>query len=169
MSTATYDRFRDRLSRTPYIKIDVDGPLCGLISRDDANKIRDEAEDGGRQTVDAYPLLGALEVFAKAAGKEDRPFGLGELAAASDNTYPTTDDWHRQGIIRSTVSDPPAFGKRKKFSWQDAFISACLGYFRRRGYSLPILRKLSDCLYDDADEMTIEHQPSKPAKETADA
>src|SRR5262249_49607994 len=136
-----YDRLSKQLAETPFLAAwlpTLEFPSeIELVTKERSTELVDEDHERPFPTLIILNLNNSLRKFAllRGVGKEDRDFGLRELATIAGMSYNLTYHYVQKEVV---VPHRKAGGSGRgdveaKFSWASAFIFGVVGCLRRHG------------------------------------
>ena len=141
-----YERLKKLLDQKPFLVADAKTGEVALVTQKSAFGLM-VSEDGPFPTKFIANIGAALTGFAKLAGKEDREFGLREIAKIAGVSYHLC-YFHivKQRLFLPSIRPFTGSGKGKdsegRFSWADAFTAGTVGCLRRAGFHKDVLKKV---------------------------
>lgn len=138
----TYERLEKRLAGEPYLVVDAITGEARLVNQAGAFRLMMEAGPFPKQSI--LDARGSLEGFASKtpAGRDDREFGMGEIAQIAGLQYHTA-YWHvRKGVLPPPIRPFCGRGTGRvevRFTWTAAFVAGLLGTLKRQGVGLEVL------------------------------
>jgi len=142
-SVTQYEQLRMLLGETPYL---VANPCSGaLFFAGEPSVSQHLSKDVGPHTI--FNLAIGLEKVAEELGRNDREFGLGELATFAGMSYSLMYNFvNVRKVIRPMIRDFGGSGQgdacEARFSWLDAYTSILVGMMRRAGFRPAKLKRV---------------------------
>jgi hypothetical protein len=140
-----YEKIRRKLEKKPYLVADAKTGEVLLADEKTVFRLMTEADAFPSQAI--LNLKAGIEKFSAlpVIGKEDREFGMKQMAAFAGMSYDLFYHYLARRTILPSIREASQSGRgdvEARFSWADAFCAGIIGSLRRLGLKKEIIAKV---------------------------